>query len=646
MLERDVRLKIAGSTVDTGALALLLVALVLSVSGCIFNEKEEKKESAPAVSLDSYNPAGEFALRYYPMEPGAVWEYSADSLIDDVNTHSNETVSCVAVSTEDDLTMFSLRYGDVEDATSSYWLNGNDVYGVIPGTSSQKAVGKPAAAEKIEELIFDEDDLRLLYRFDVPSGSSWKIFEETESDSYMANGVYVPGNEYYHYVMTGKYLGEETIESGGVVYENCKKFRHRTEFTYRYVIRDTFSAYVSSESYELTEIMYFAAGTGLVKTVRDFSYVSTDAKSSGHEELELASYTVFGASPDTVRLSSVRGRILFPDGNAAPGVRVEIEGGGVQKAAETDADGFFRFDGLDPGTYTVAITDGNWSVLPLKAKAAITNHDMDVGVFLCEEKKGLSGMPTAGADNYFPFRTGASWLYDLDEYDYESGQFERTISVSVIARGEIENDYNGKTYDLLESSDSPRYTCRRFDGDSVYEMTAHYYGEYLHEVAKPSQLSSVEKAEIAMLNELEEGLFYRLDRPARSAHVIGYSSSSEDSVAMNINLSSCYSGLETVTVEAGTFEDCLRYDIVYQVGTVADTHSGYPDMYYVNGGMTMIFTRWFAKDVGLVRETQTRYEAYEECSGPNDCTMQDSRFILCNEYVLRGVSFLENDGEN
>src|SRR5689334_14991970 len=60
--------------------------------------------------------------------------------------------------------------------------------------------------------------------------------------------------------------------------------------------------------------------------------------------------------------NTITGRILFPPGQAATPVKVNLEGSGaadMSMSTVTDQDGSFRFRGVPPGNYSVVVDAGS-----------------------------------------------------------------------------------------------------------------------------------------------------------------------------------------------------------------------------------------------------------------------------------------------
>ncbi|MBT4483799.1 MAG: hypothetical protein HOC71_09000 [Candidatus Latescibacteria bacterium] len=144
------------------------------------------------------------------------------------------------------------------------------------------------------------------------------------------------------------------------------------------------------------------------------------------------------------------------------------------------------------------------------------------------------------ADDYFPLGTGSSWIY---ERTTDGGEpYEHSVSVTG-----TEAVY-GITYSLMSSGYPGYYSSYRIENNTVYTHSENEEKEYLR--------FGVVKGSEWVIDSIRENVF-----------------------------TGTFLDIETVEVPAGTFEDCLHFEVNLPLG----------DISYEKTDL------WFARDVGLVR---------------------------------------------
>ena len=238
------------------------------------------------------------------------------------------------------------------------------------------------------------------------------------------------------------------------------------------------------------------------------------------------------------------GKVIDPDGNGIPGVKIKVKL--LEYELETDADGTFV---TNPGEYAFDMSQStprdlffiphneNYCFTPDTTWVTIAwqRGVKSVDIFLPE----IVGKAYLATD-YFPLQTGVSWTY---ERTIDNGApSDQTVSVTGT---ETANDI---TYSLM----SPGYPG--------------YYGSY-----------RFENNTVHALSENEDKVYLMFGGVIGNDWVV-------DSIRENV-LTGTFLDIETVEVPAGTFEDCLHFELRLPYGNTS----------YESTDM------WFARDVGLVK---------------------------------------------
>ena len=210
-----------------------------------------------------------------------------------------------------------------------------------------------------------------------------------------------------------------------------------------------------------------------------------------------------------------------------------------------------------------------------------------------KDKKGGTGT-SQSASAYFPLADGVSWAYSETATSYWDGEETDTDTYAVTCKGtEV---LNGKTYWKFEADYVETYL--RLDGDDVYEYDPEFYlkiSKAAEKKGKPAPLAKL----AASLEDPTELLLYRFNRSAGYTWTIYSDSSTEGGYSYSATMTGKFVGIESVTVPAGTFADCAKFEI-------ASVQS------YSGGGQsqssTNTLTSWFAPGICLIKETEVEKE--------------------------------------
>ncbi len=617
----------------------ILMTVAVLVSGCIFDDGSDDKLPDTRNSIG----IGAVASEYFPMKPGSIWDYETITTL----SHDGETATSTSSYSnicEAEYTVLGTTYFRTRDniySSTNYWYDGDDVYLLIPNILSKitapHGIVVTDALHKIETPFHDSEMDRLYYRFNVPVGTTWTIWEDywTSEDDDSSMAEFYGKDDFHEIIISGKYLGFATVTTGFGTFEDCMKFEHttlqnfqstRTEDPYE----GKYEEVTTRGSSTTITYYWFAPEIGLVKSLSIFSdsfgYYSTT-------ETELTSYSYTGStSSETSTDYSVKGKVVEWGGAGIPGVAVTVEGEGASYHGITDEDGSFTIDGLTQGNYNVHPSLSGLDIIPSFSVFNIVESDMHVGTFLGEKSEIIRSKPRYSAKTYLNFKNGMLWAYSKTEYNengfpYESNNF-------YTCRGKIRHEDNDETYIKIDRGkyENPEYY--KTDGSDVYlyEPSIWYIVAYAADKVAKTAVGSKEFDILNILNS--EILYCRFNQSAGHEWEILDISNSRDSSYVNVCVSGKYAGLETVETEAGIYENCARFEICMQSGYQADSYKS-GDMYYISGSETFILTRWFAPQTGMVKETAVRFSDGDSRQEDGSIAFESGEFRLESELVLK-----------
>ena len=248
---------------------------------------------------------------------------------------------------------------------------------------------------------------------------------------------------------------------------------------------------------------------------------------------------------------TIRGAVIDQKGNGVAGVNLQ----GI-RVSPTDENG--EYSGLAPGrnqNIECTVTpekEGYFFEPPNYTFTAYYQEGVWHGGIIEIPDFIATDYTVYHSDSYFTSGTGASWTYD--RRDTESGDDEYTMTID---GAETAGDF---AYSRFTTSGPGGMTLLRIDGEDVHAWDG--------------------DEDIVML---------------RFSVVPGTEwASGTDSAGYK--RTGVFHGLEEVTVPAGTFTDCLRYESRLNYGeTTYEAHE-----------------MWFAEDIGLVRQVRTLVNYGEE----------------------------------
>ena len=279
-----------------------------------------------------------------------------------------------------------------------------------------------------------------------------------------------------------------------------------------------------------------------------------------------------GNDVDIDTKNKISGRVVDQSGNGIPEISIGLAGNDLTKRTETDTFGYFLFNEIPNGTYTIAPGKEGFNFQPAYTVVTVKGHDETVESFIVSEEDG-EDMGFAGTHSYYPMSRFASWTKKKTITDIKNGysdSYEYTLHVTGT------KNINDKKYWKLVNDDDEFDSYIRIMNEIVYKMSG-------------------QTGENNPLND--ELPFLRLNlAPGTQYDIMSYSSS-ELGASFTLTWYGTYHGTKEVSVIAGTFEDCKKYEIIY-------------DAVAVGGGAYQreitTFFLWLAPDVGIVKSTETR----------------------------------------
>lgn len=202
------------------------------------------------------------------------------------------------------------------------------------------------------------------------------------------------------------------------------------------------------------------------------------------------------------------------------------------------------------------------------------------GCILNNDKKNNDSNNTgnSGVETFFPFKIGATWTYSshsvIDTY-INDDTYTETITATT--------PKTGKTYWVMVRAHQgyADTSMFRIENNIVYTFFENF------QVAKAAKLSEIHKVS-RIYSDLEVPFFKFGLAQGESYTIYNYSAN-----AQSIQLTGKYIGTESVTVSAGTFKNCSKFEITITYQSTQNNTS--------NSDITTN-TMWFAPNVGLVKE--------------------------------------------
>ena len=269
----------------------------------------------------------------------------------------------------------------------------------------------------------------------------------------------------------------------------------------------------------------------------------------------------------------IYGRVMDESGNGIPEISIGLSGYDLTKKTDTDTSGYFLFHEIPNGTYRIAPGKEGFNFKPAYVVVAVRGSDETIQSFIASEEGDGEDTGFAGTHSYYPMSRFASWTKKKVITDLKNG-YTNSYEYTILVKGTY--DINDKKYWELVNDDDEFDSYVRIMNEVVYKLTGNA------EDNNP------------LNNELP--LLQLNLAPGAPYEIMSYSSS-EFGASFTLTWYGTYHGTEEVSVIAGTFADCKKYEIIYDAAAVG-------------GGayqreITTIFL-WLAPDVGIVKSTETR----------------------------------------
>lgn len=352
------------------------------------------------------------------------------------------------------------------------------------------------------------------------------------------------------------------------------------------------------------------------------------------DDLILNSYEYNGYDTyDASDRFSLSDNVVSHEGNYLSGVTVRITGDDSSYTIQTDEDGYFSLGDLIPGQYRLNVSCPGKRIVPEEASCIIMNTDIYVGTFIALKDNAMPLTTEYSPQEYFNLKKGAEWIYTRTECD-EDMNYETSVEEHV-CRGEEINEDNGKTYYLIEHTYQYEMPRRyRFEGNDIfqYDMLAWLYA--ILPLWKETGNSDIVDSPDFLNSFYQDILSYRFNRQAGYTWELLSTGTVQDSAYANACIYASYVGLEDVEVSSGTLHKCAKFELVSMTRFDAYNHKG-GDMYYLSNNITLITTRWFAPNIGLVRETREVLYGCDKQQEDRSWVYEPGTFMLESELILK-----------
>lgn len=320
-------------------------------------------------------------------------------------------------------------------------------------------------------------------------------------------------------------------------------------YSFRDIPNGTYTVTLTKEGYTITP-------SSITVTVDyEDAYAGTSQISSGSGET--GTHTVSGRVEDSLA-------------NGISGVTMMLSDGTDQYTATTGTYGEYVFTEVPSGTYTLTPQSADYEFSP-QSQSVNVQADVLVDTFYAASSGGEVDPSDAGGDagthEYFPMKRGATWTF-LEHIE------ESTNTLSITGTRE----FDGKLWWALQHETQDVTVYYRIEDGIVYQ--------YYPTISGPAG------------NNPYQGTVMNLDlnaSPGDSFEFIDFTDAQEG-MTTTWKGTATYVGKDAVTVEGGTFSDCMKYVLtVNMVLTVGD---------YTSTSI-MESTAWYAKGVGRVKEAMT-----------------------------------------
>lgn len=192
-------------------------------------------------------------------------------------------------------------------------------------------------------------------------------------------------------------------------------------------------------------------------------------------------------------------------------------------------------------------------------------------------------------DDYFPLQEGVSWTYQVTE-DLTDHQVEREFSITNMGPANLDGDYENEPVYLRRTSDGTDYYLLS-DDSGIYRIAKRTLIEFY---------PRYESSEIRVFpnpGDIDLGRVWSANTRAYALHSVA-SFAVDDPGDKDIEMEYEISSVDaSVTVPAGTFDNCVEVTGTAIFPLYADPRLGYQDVFLTQ-------KEWYAPGVGLVKLTR------------------------------------------
>ena len=203
---------------------------------------------------------------------------------------------------------------------------------------------------------------------------------------------------------------------------------------------------------------------------------------------------------------------------------------------------------------------------------------------------GICLLTACGSDNpgtsYFPLDEGMSWEYKVTK-DLGSERQIKRYSVTNMGAAKLADEYDGEPVFLRKNSDGTDYYILQDDTGS-------------HRIAKRTivenrpRFDAEERKILPGTKDLEVGRFWTVETQPYTLRSVEFHSLPNPGLKRFMMSKEITAIDVTVTVPAGTFENCIEVTGQGEISMYVDPRLGYQDI-------LMTQKEWYAPGVGLVR---------------------------------------------
>ena len=192
-------------------------------------------------------------------------------------------------------------------------------------------------------------------------------------------------------------------------------------------------------------------------------------------------------------------------------------------------------------------------------------------------------------DDYFPLQEGVTWTYQVTE-DLTDHQIEREFSITNMGPADLDGDYENEPVYLRRTSDGTDYYLLS-DDSGVYRIAKRTLIEFYPRY-EPSEVRVFPNP-----GDIDLGRVWSANTRAYALHSVA-SFAVDDPGGKDIEMEYEISSVDaSVTVPAGTFDNCVEVTGTAIFPLYADPRLGYQDVFLTQ-------KEWYAPGVGLVKLTR------------------------------------------